>query len=239
MRTSPRVMGAAACGVAVLVSGCTSSTADPGDGVTEAVSPVATSSPSATEDPSPTVSASPDDPFAVPDPVTEEYVDRVVNTIYEEWGAITREILEQPADPSGITDVETRERIAALFGGQYLQQRFAEADDMLRGDREALLPPEEFDQLRIRTRQIKEATDTCMVVAADIEFSGTAVDGDAELAALSLQPVPSSVVGWEIIDVVRARGADGERLPDAAILDNTIDDLEAVLDNACTGEGPA
>lgn len=113
MGTARRV-AACAC-AALLVAGCSSSSADPEP-------EPSTSSPTPTEaettetpSPTPTVTES-DDPFAMPDPVTEEYVDRVINTLYEEWGAITREILEQPADPTGVTSAETKERIQAIFG---------------------------------------------------------------------------------------------------------------------------
>ena len=109
MRTSPRVVGLL-CAGALAVSACSSSTATPDptpSSTTTATSPSPDASPTASED-----------PFAVPDPVTEEYVDRVVNTIYEEWGAITRELLAEPADPTAITPIETRKRIEALFGGR-------------------------------------------------------------------------------------------------------------------------
>ena len=107
MRTSPRLVGLL-CAGALAVSACSSSTATPDPTPS---STATTSSPS--PDPSPSIS---EDPFAVPDPVTEEYVDRVVNTIYEEWGEITRELLAEPADPTAITPIETRKRIEALFG---------------------------------------------------------------------------------------------------------------------------
>lgn len=232
MRTGPRLLGAL-CAAALVVSACTSSQTDPDD------DPTATSeshAPSPTEGPSSEVTSA-DDPFAMPDPVTEEYVDRVVNTLYEEWGAITRELLQQPADPTAITPVETRERIAALFDGEYLGQRLEEADEMLRGNRDGLLDPQEFDQLRIATRQIKAATSECLVVAGDLSFEGTAVDGDVELAAFSLTPATDtrSPVGWKISDVVRARDAEGNQLPDSAILDNSVEDLSPVLGNSCQG----
>ncbi len=130
MRTSPRRVSVL-CALALVATACSSGTAAPD---------ATPSTPASTEtsEPSPTAS---EDPFAMPDPVTKEYVDRVVNTIYEEWGAITRELLEEPADPTAITPIETRKRMEELFQGEYLQQRFEEADDVLRGDRAGLRPP--------------------------------------------------------------------------------------------------
>ncbi len=187
MRTSLRVVGAT-CAAVLVLPACTSSTADPGDDESETVVPAVTASPSSTDHPtaSPSDTASPEDPFAVPDPVTEEYVDRVVNTLYEEWGAITRELLEQPADPSAITPVETRERIAALFGGQYLQRRFGEADGVVRGDRDGLVPAEAQGQLRFESRRIFVGSAECIVVAGDLATTETAVQPETTLVALSL-----------------------------------------------------
>jgi hypothetical protein len=235
VRTSPRV-AAALCVGALVLGACSSDGATPDDGAsttTAAPSPSSPTTPTAADTDAPSPSASPSDPFAMPDPVTEEYVDRVVNTIYEEWGAISRELLEEPADPTAITPVETRERIADLFADEYLQQRLDEADEMLRGERDGLLSPQEFDQLRASTRQIKRAGATCLVVAADLSFEGTAEGGDVELAAFSLRPDEDAPTGWKIMDVVRARDSEGNRLPDATILDNDVPELESVLGNSC------
>lgn len=232
MRTGPRLLGAL-CAAALVVSACTSSQADPDD------DPTATSeshAPSPTEGPSSEVTSA-DDPFAMPDPVTEEYVDRVVNTLYEEWGAITRELLQQPADPTAITPVETRERIAALFDGPYLRQRLEEADSTLRGDRDGVLPPDEFTQLRIRTLQVKAATSACILLIGDFDRTGTAVKGTTETAALSLAPArPGTTrVGWKINDLTLARDAEGNRLPADVFLEARTDELEDLLQSSCEG----
>jgi hypothetical protein len=234
MRPSPRVVGAL-CAAAMAVTACTSSAADPGEDVT--------SDAAVTESPSPTESSpspSPSDPFAMPDPVTKEYVDRVVNTIYEEWGAITREILERPADPAGINPVPVRERIAALFAGQYLQRRLEEADARLRGDRDGLKDPSEFGHIQFRTRRIFAGDNTCIVVAGDIDTSETATSEESVLATLALSPSEEDVstgpsVGWRIEDLV-PNTTDGQAMDDSVMLDATKEDFEGVLRDSCGEE---
>ena len=164
MRTSPRRVSVL-CALALVATACSSGTAAPD---------ATPSTPASTEtsEPSPTAS---EDPFAMPDPVTKEYVDRVVNTIYEEWGAITRELLEEPADPTAITPIETRKRMEELFQGEYLLSRFDEADGLLRGDRADLLPVDEFTSIDWRTRKhASVANADCLVVAGDFDTRGTA-----------------------------------------------------------------
>lgn len=236
MRTNPRIVGAL-CATALLVTACSSGQADPADDPTTA-SPSATIA--ASEQPSAEPS-SPDDPFAMPDPVTEEYVDRVVNAIYEEWGAITREILEQPPDPTAITPVETRERIALLFQGEYLRKRLEEADAMTRGDREGLLSLDEFTSITWTTRKLLVTDTSCIVAIGDFDTSGTASNGPSVLTAVSLAPVtasetaPANESGWQILDAQSNTGSGGKILDDQVMLDATLEDFGEILTTSCEG----
>lgn len=240
MRTRPRVVGAV-CVLAVLAVGCTSSQATPDDDpTTTASSPSPSPTTTATPSTSPTgagTSSSPDDPFALPDPVTEEYVDRVVNTIYEEWGAITRELLQQPADPTAITPVETRERMATLFASEYLQRRFEEADGILRGEREGLLPAEEFKSVSWTTQRVLSHDQECLVVIGEFDTTRTAVSGRSILMALSLHlhdiTGAPAVTPWRILDGQSNTGEGGKVLPDQVMLEASPEDLAPVLDVAC------
>lgn len=238
MLTSRRIVGAL-CAGSLLVSACSSGTGEPEDGA----SPTDTASPVATASPSPTASASPEDPWAVPDPITEEYVDRVVNRIYEEWGAITREILEQDPDPTGTTPVEVRERIAELFGGsEFLLNRFEEATDTWRGDRENLLPATDFTSVKWTTRRLVEANEACMVAIGDFDTTGTAQDGSSLLSAISLEPTspqPANPTGWLVIDALANIGHEGEVLDDAVMLEASLEDFGEMLEHTCAEEGGA
>lgn len=133
--------------------------------------------------------------------------------------------------------MKTRARVAGLFDGEYLQQRLAEANEILRGDREGLLPPDEFDQLRIETRQIKKAADSCLVVAGNYVTVGTSVGGGSIITAFSLRRADEgrNVTGWQLIDVVRSLDRSGQEIPEALMLDATVSDLAHVLDNSCAG----
>jgi hypothetical protein len=238
VRTSPRV-AAALCVGALVLGACSSDGATPDDGAsttTAAPSPSSPTSPTAADTDAPSPSASPSDPCAMPDPVTEEYVDRVVNTIYEEWGAISRELLEEPADPTAITPVETRERIAELFAGEYLQRRLEEADDKLRGDREGLLPPEDFGQLRFTTEVLTESSTACLVAVGRIDFSETATGGGQRLVAMSLTPADSdetNETGWLVMDQLVNTDPEGNELPESTMLQATVDDFGESLENSC------
>ena len=223
---------------AVVIAGCTSSGAQPGDDPTTAsVSPTvgATSGATASPTPSETGTAS-EDPFAMPDPVTKEYVDRVVNTIYEEWGAITREILEEPADPVGVVPVQTRERIAELFAGEYLLRRLEEADAVLRGQRENFLPIDEHSSVQWRTRRVYVASDHCLVAAGDFDTSGTAVESISLLTAISLTPAEDNGTGWRITDALANTDPDGEVLDDSVMIDAQVSDFGDLLVTTCRGD---
>jgi hypothetical protein len=242
VRTSPRV-AAALCVGALVLGACSSDGATPDDGAsttTAAPSPSSPTSPTAADTDAPSPSASPSDPFAMPDPVTEEYVDRVVNTIYEEWGAITKVALETSSNPTGVAPIETRERLTTLFAGAGLQNALDELDGVVRGDREQLLPPEEFEHVTWTTRKIFTANNQCMVVAGDFDTSGTAVEGKSLLSALSLQgpedEATSNATGWKILDSLANTGRDGEVFDDAVMLEATLSDLQAFLELSCNGE---
>lgn len=249
MRRHVRLVGAL-CATALLVPACSSSGATPDP---ETTSPSATTGPSdeptseepTTEEPTPTdeptteasVGASGD--FAVPDPITEEYVDRVVNEIYAQWGAITKSILEQPADPSGIVDAATREEIGSLFVGEYLLRRYEEGDDVLRGARDGLKPPSEYGAVRWRTRKIFESSEDCLVVAGDFDYSDTATEPGSILTALSLKPARNGTgdtnpTGWQVMDALANRG-DGEVLADDVMLEASLGDFGDLLTHECNG----
>jgi hypothetical protein len=64
------------------------------------------SAPAVEPSPSPTVTQTPtvtatatDNPYAIPDEITPEYVDLIANTIYGIWGDMIRELLAAPLDP--------------------------------------------------------------------------------------------------------------------------------------------
>lgn len=231
--SSGRLVGALGA-VALLASACTPGGAQANDDPTTASPTV-----EATGAPTPSATASsPSDPFAMPDPVTEEYVDRVVNTIYEEWGAITREILEQPADPTAITSVETRERVAAIFAGPELQGSLTELDQILRGDREGLKPPDDFGSVQWRSRAIFTASDRCLIVAGDFDTSQTAATGRSLLSALSLVPVTDdrtdgNPTGWKILDSLANTGEGGEVFDDEVMLKASLGDLGEFMEMSC------
>lgn len=233
MRTSPRLVGAV-CVAAIVVSGCST---DAGEVTPDPVSP--TSSPTAAVTPTETEST-PDDPFAMPDPVTEDYVDRVVNTLYAEWGAITREILETPADPSATLTEQMQARLSSIFVGPAFLSSMESARDALRGDRENLLPADEFGSVQWTTRAVFAASEECLVVAGDFDTSATATSGRSLLSALSLRPATGAdenETDWVIMDSLANTGEDGEVLDDAVMLEASLDDFDGFLELTCEHAG--
>ena len=101
--------------------------------------------------------------FAVPAVIDLPYVQRVLETIYHLDGEATRLAYAKRA-----VDAEADERLEAIFGGEAL----AEARKVLRsnadsGFRRFANPP---GDATVRAVQTIQATPTCMVIRADLDF---------------------------------------------------------------------
>lgn len=217
---------------AAVLAGCTS--ADPQPNPTG----TATTSSPATETPTPT--NSPSDPYAVPDEITPEYVDLVVNKIYERHGELLRELLSRDPDPSAVMPVEMRENFAGIFDAQYLQQRLDEGDEVIQGEREFARAPSETTQLEVETVRIVAAANECIVAIARMDNSGVSTDGFVELVAIALEsrsgPGSTNPTPWVIADVAPNRGPEGPN-PDDVMLNASLEDLTAAaIGTSCTAE---
>ena len=141
----------------VLLTGCR--TASGGDTIITTPSPAPTVTPTLAE-PTTTAPSS----FAVPAVIDLPYVQRVLETIYHLDGEAVRHVYAKK-----VPDAELYERLEAIFGGEAL----AEAKRVL-GENAAegfvvfANPP---GDAKVRAIEIIQATQSCMVIRADLEYS--------------------------------------------------------------------
>jgi hypothetical protein len=200
-------------------------------------------SPTMTETPTVTETPTPDDPYAIPDEITPEYVDLIANTIYGIWGDMIRELLAAPLDP-GPLDPELIQKHGALFAGEELLRRVKEAEDAQgnQTERDKWQPPDEIGQVRFRTVSITEANESCIVAIGEIDISETAVGGRPYeiLFALSLQPKQpdqdptlANPTPWAVRDQLANTDPNGTPKPDDDMLNAAVTDFGGSLEHTC------
>ena len=141
----------------VLVVGCRSRAEAPAATTTTLLPPEATTSTAA----APTSTVPPE--FAVPAVIDLPYVQRVLEVIYHLDGEATRRAYATKA-----VDAEVDERLVAIFG----EPRLSNSKKVLRdnagdGFRTFANPP---GDAKVRAVEIIEATPTCIVVRADLDY---------------------------------------------------------------------
>lgn len=239
-----RKVVAAAGVVALLLGACTDGDEPNGDG-TPSPSPTAPAPASPSEAaPSPTASAeasaAPVDVSTTPEQITPEWVTAVVNTLLEDYGRISAEILAMPVSDDPMLPGDYQAQIERLFDGQYLDRRITTVQEIrvnLDDFRSRLLPSDQYRGLRFEAEAIQYAQDTCIIAVGRVDRAGTIPDGGPSevLSAVSLerrQEPDSGPTEWTLVDEL-PNSANGEPLPDATMLDADLADYEGALDNSC------
>lgn len=231
--------------LAMLLAGCAEDPPDGFEGLpSPSPSPAASASAEAVPSPTETVAAEVD-PTVVPpvEEMTTEYVEAVVNTIEEKSGELFARVLAEPVNPIGAVPDGTIEGLEALYAGDSLQLNIEEAEALAQSEeaRELALPATQYTGLRYEVLQVSYAEPECVVAVAHLNRDGTSQDGGDDPAAtvLSLVRAPESVEGnptpWLIAKSLPNVGSDGSINSDQFALDATLQDLEGVLPNDCTG----
>lgn len=241
-----RIVAAAGI-VALLLGACTDGREPPVD-VTESSSPTtATSAPTPrTAAPSPTASAeataAPVDVSATPDEITPEWVTAVVNTLLEDYGRISAEILAMPVSDDPVLPGDYQAQIERLFAGQYLDRRITTVQEIrvnLDDIRSRLLAADQYSGLRYRAELVQYESETCIIAVGRFDDTGTVPNGgtDDVLSAIALErrdEADSGPTPWTLIDAL-PNTADGEPLSDETMTQATLEDYEGSLDNSCDG----
>jgi hypothetical protein len=173
----------------------------------------ATPSPTASPEPEPT----PDDPYAVPEVIDEEYLNRVFEALEAIAGDATRIIVAEKMYPPEADDLHL-----AIYTGPALQAVRDEwldiliVDPQLEGYRD---PP---GDLFVTTKQVLEITERCIFVEVTRDYTGViAADPPPETIYLALKrtedPEPPNPTPWVVNR--QARLAEGVEQPEASLCD--------------------
>lgn len=229
----------------MLLAGCTDDPPDGFEGLpSPSPSPTASASAEASPSPNAEVAAEVDQTVVPPvEEMTTEYVEAVVNTIEEKSGELFARVLAEPVNPIGAVPDGTLEGLEALFAGDRLQLKIEEAEALAQSEeaRELALPAEQYTGLRYDILQVSYAEIGCLVAVGRLNRDGTSQEGgdDPALAILSLVRVPGDAkdnpTPWLIAKSLPNVGSDGSINSDQFALDATLQDLEDVLPNDCTG----
>lgn len=228
--------------MALTVGACTEEPEPGFEDLPEAApSPSAESSPSPAPSPTEEPSAVEVDVDTTPEEITPEWVTAVVNTLLEEYGEISAEILAMPVSDDPRLPGDTQQRIERLFAGQYLDRRINDVQRMqidLDGIRSRLLPADQFTGLRYTTELVQYAQDTCIIAVGRFVDEGTVPSGgtDDVLSAVSLVPRGADRPGptdWTIIDVLPNTDANNAPMADEEMLAEDLAGYGSALDHEC------
>lgn len=161
-----------------------------------------------------------EDPFAIPDPIDEAYVELVMNELLARGSDLEREILQRPLRTALLeADVIAAQ---AIYEGPSFRTRTDALQDLLNSEeRRALaLPPEEYGSGRIEVVELGDTSVRCIVVFGWLDATETArypfepethaayVLIRTDEAGAELNPTP-----WKIWDSVMLVTPDGEDIP--------------------------
>ncbi len=145
----------------------------------------------------PTTTTITTDPFAVPAVVDLPYVQRVLETIYRLSDEATRY-----AYATKVPDAELSERLDAIFGGPALEEaKRVLSENAAEGYVRLANPPGDAE---VRAVDILQATSTCMVVRANLDFGSYYKDpppappqGVVQLSKADV--LPFNPTGWGVL----------------------------------------
>jgi hypothetical protein len=175
----------------LILTGCQRGSPAGGGSTTTTLGPPATTLEATTTTTSPTS-------FEVPAVIDLPYVQRVLETIYHLDGEATRHVYAKK-----IPDAELNERLEAIFGGARLKEaQRVLGENAAEGFVRFADPP---GDATVRAIEIIEATPTCMVIRADLDYGPQlkapggrlprAIVQMARADVLSLNPTGWGVVG--------------------------------------------
>lgn len=232
-RTTAVVRLVVACALVATVGGCTGEE----DPVTlPTTSPSAT--PSTDEEPSPAPSPSPSDPFAVPDEITADYVERVLNEINRLDAELTRDILRRPLDEDA-TELppEDQAHLEAIYAEPLLTFNGRAKVDLLRNQdqRDDLLPPDQLGHLVMAVEELLGAS-PCLVARVNRDWSEVDAVADADQSSLAFTVLQgaanANLTSWRLSNLIIGDASPGS--PDEAELrELRLEDLAGQLPEAC------
>lgn len=177
-----------------------------------------------------------DDPFAVPDPIDEEYVELVINELLAASSALSREILQRPLRSSlQENDVKAAE---AMYDGPYYRTRIDQLQDTLNSEdlRALSLEPDSYGVARFDVLQLGKLTEGCIVAFGWPDASETAQTPysskthGAYVLRFENVDLPGNQTGWRIWDSALLLTPDDAHIPREAWADLNFGD---VLDADC------
>lgn len=201
----------------------------------EATSP----SPSPTDTASETPNAEPSDDFAVPDEITEDYIERVLNELNRLSGEISRDILRRDVDPDAIElpdDLDDRVRDVSRGSDLTVSRRTLTALLRETDERKQVLPADEYDQVRYEVEEVL-TTEPCVGVRVVQDYTGTdptPIDPDVTpLAVVFLTRVEgANTTGWKTTDLLLPDAAP-DSPEEAAIRQQSIGDILDAVGEVC------
>lgn len=236
--TSPRLRAGvrltAVAGLSALLLGaCTNGQGPVGPTESATAAPSPTVEATAAAEPSPTPSA----PFAVPDEITADYVERVLNEIARVDAAATATLRNLPVDEDAVELPEEVDRkLQDVYAEPILTINRRTATALLRSDdeRNDLLPPEEYDQLFYGVEEVL-LTEPCVAARVDRDFTGTDADIDPRRSTLAfaflVRAEGANPAGWKLASLLLGSG-DGDA--DDELRRVTAEQLIEEAPEACT-----
>lgn len=217
-----------------LLAGCTttSAPADPGQplGATPPASPAPEPAPSGI-----------DPRYAIPDTITKDYAEDVVNALYAAEGKIFNEIVSRPdSDTSAPTRKQLRALESVASHEWFLYRQRALRNYATNPEkREELARP--FSGFRFNAKKLVRSTANCIVVIGKIDFSGTSASplpGPELLYIEALAPLEDDLADvnptpWSLADSLAAATSDGRKVPEQDVLDADLEDFGENLDHTC------
>ncbi|MFP5309100.1 MAG: hypothetical protein ACLGIR_05920 [Actinomycetes bacterium] len=213
---SPSTLRRAAAVVAsLLLAACAGGDPEP------AASPrdVSTIGQPASPSPEPSPTPTEIDVTTIPDEITLEYAQAVIDAIMEEQGEVFAQVLSRPAGLDNEITEEEVDRLFAILEGEALTFRLEELAKVASDEsiRESLVPPEDFTGFRYLVEHAPELDRTCLVLVAKADLSGSTGGGVLDtLFVLSLIPAVGEAgpAAWKLAQAVSNADAsqDGEWL---------------------------
>lgn len=186
----------------------------------------------------PATSPTPEDPFAVPDEITADYVERVLNEIHRLDAELVKDLLQRPLD-SDVTELPASDR--ATLDSLYeepLRTTFMRASlDLLRSEEERgdLRPPEEMTQFRTSIEEVLE-TRPCIIARGRTDTTGVDAEVQRDEPLLSfyflVREDTQNSTGWLLARQLEGTSG-GDPVPEEELRALTSTDLVEQLPEVC------
>ena len=179
-----------------------------------------------------------DDPFAVPDEITDDYVERVLNEIARLNAEATVTVLRMPVDQNATSlPADLEDDLTALYEEPALGITRELLVELLSdsGQREDLKEPKDFGQVRYSVEEVLEHQ-PCVIALVDRDLSETDLERlstRTTKAFVVLAPAPrESPVGWQIASLLFPQAAVGSA-EETALTTYSAEDLAEFVPEVC------